>query len=406
MKKTAALFLLVFSAAVLRADILETAGVIFPVLENGAGVRGTAMAGAFSAVADSADAAYWNPAGLGLVKLPMATAAYNKWLVDSFYSDLLVAIPAGPGAIGGDLFYMGYGPFKRVDEYGAEAGANMNPYTFSALVSYGLKLSNNFYAGASARIASQGIDKGTDTGFAGNIGVLFKAGAFSAGLTGRNLGAAGSFSLPMNIKGGMAVELGSLQENRFIIEADGAYEMQGGLDASIGAEFIMSNLLALRGGYRLPVAEDNLTGLKGFTAGAGLRLGYLEFDYAFVPYGELGTAHMMSVSYTFGAPQTPPPEFARKTPDKKGAKSAAELDAMFIEAGKLENSGKLDAAGDKYREIISEDPAYADAYKRLGAVYVKQNQKPMAIKTFETYLKLRPTDKAVAKWLEKNNDQW
>ena len=45
--------------AMLLADIQETAGIIFPVLANGAGVRGTGMAGAFTAVADDAGAAYW-----------------------------------------------------------------------------------------------------------------------------------------------------------------------------------------------------------------------------------------------------------------------------------------------------------------------------------------------------------
>ncbi|MEK7744548.1 MAG: hypothetical protein AAB578_09205, partial [Elusimicrobiota bacterium] len=38
----------------------------------------------------------------------------------------------------------------------------------------------------------------------------------------------------------------------------------------------------------------------GITAGVGWVLGDLDLDYAFVPYGDLGISHRISVSWRFG----------------------------------------------------------------------------------------------------------
>jgi len=54
--------------------------------------------------------------------------------------------------------------------------------------------------------------------------------------------------------------------------------------------------LFVRGGVNLKNYSD-LGALGAFAGGFGLRLGALEFDYAFVPYGELGSTHRMEISW-------------------------------------------------------------------------------------------------------------
>ena len=54
----------------------------------------------------------------------------------------------------------------------------------------------------------------------------------------------------------------------------------------------------VRGGINLKNYSD-LGALGAFAGGFGLRLGALEFDYAFVPYGELGSTHRTEISWRF-----------------------------------------------------------------------------------------------------------
>jgi RNA polymerase sigma factor (sigma-70 family) len=75
-----------------------------------------------------------------------------------------------------------------------------------------------------------------------------------------------------------------------------------GLNA--GIEYMFNHLIALRVGYQTR-GQDLKTGsgsdpLTGITAGLGVRYGCLDFDYAFVPYNELGQTQRISLSFRFG----------------------------------------------------------------------------------------------------------
>jgi len=45
---------------------------------------------------------------------------------------------------------------------------------------------------------------------------------------------------------------------------------------------------------------------SGLTSGVGFRLGDLTMDYAFVPYGDLGLTHRISLSFKLGSIFSPP----------------------------------------------------------------------------------------------------
>ena len=55
---------------------------------------------------------------------------------------------------------------------------------------------------------------------------------------------------------------------------------------------------ALRGGYNTRTAGD-VTGFTGFSFGVGLNYDKVGFDYALVPFGDLGLTHRMSLSLHF-----------------------------------------------------------------------------------------------------------
>ena len=62
----------------------------------------------------------------------------------------------------------------------------------------------------------------------------------------------------------------------------------------------MTPRFALRGGYQFGHGADQLqNNIVGLSAGAGIRLGSLDLDYAFLPYGTLGDTHRVSVGWRF-----------------------------------------------------------------------------------------------------------
>ncbi|MEK7813754.1 MAG: OmpA family protein, partial [Candidatus Desantisbacteria bacterium] len=65
-------------------------------------------------------------------------------------------------------------------------------------------------------------------------------------------------------------------------------------------EYLLAHILALRAGIRSEVTSDKHGKSKGMTsgvtAGIGFRLGGIQLDYAYVPYGLLDVTHRVSLS--------------------------------------------------------------------------------------------------------------
>jgi hypothetical protein len=85
------------------------------------------------------------------------------------------------------------------------------------------------------------------------------------------------------------------------------------VDAELPAENVMSFAAGAQYEYALdkdislfPRAGYNsvseVTGFKGFTFGLGVRYKQFTFDYALVPYGDMGFVHKISVSVSIGIP--------------------------------------------------------------------------------------------------------
>ena len=60
------------------------------------------------------------------------------------------------------------------------------------------------------------------------------------------------------------------------------------------------SFLALRVGYQANLADNQIQGLTGLTAGIGVTYEGLGLDYAYLPYGDLDNTHRISLSYKFG----------------------------------------------------------------------------------------------------------
>jgi hypothetical protein len=315
MKKLTLVIALAIAAVSSYAAVNDSVSTIFPVLDMGAGARAMAMGEAFTAVSDDSSAIYWNAAGLGTVRKAEASLSYNKWFMDTMFSQFLIAVPLSAGTIGANLMYMNLGDVPVRDAFGATT-QDIFPYMLGGSLGYGISF-GAVSAGAALKIISQSVNNANNIGYAGDAGVLLKEGIFSAGLAIQNVGYSAGYDLPMNVKAGIALKVLDSQQHALLIAVDSQYLFRDALSLSAGAEYVYMDLLALRAGYKAGFGPINLDGLKGLSGGIGVKISNLDVDYAIVPYGDLGITQRVTLSFVFGGVAD------AKSPDKPDTKVQA-----------------------------------------------------------------------------------
>ena len=401
MKKAVLVTALLLMAAVTGAQVNDSAGIIFPLLDIGIGARALAMGEAFTAAADDVSSVFWNPAGLVKVKAIEVEITYNKWFMDSYYQSLLAAFPLTIGTIGFDIFYMGGGMFEQREESGVLLPEYLYPYSFGNTVSLAINTTENMHTGIGVKMMYQNIGDSGYFGAAIDMGIIVDFKKVSAGMMIQNLGIAGEFDLPVNIKGGVSFKPLEPGENTLIFSMDVEAIINDTVAIMAGAEYSYDDTVFARVGYKHKFTDLHIDGFSGLSFGAGLSAGLLRMQYAFVPYGDLGFTHRMSLVMNFGDREMKKKdEIAEEKAAEEEPEETVKFDTkkLFTEALDLEIRGKLKEAALKFTEIIKVEKNNDLAWKRLGFLYYRMNKKEYAIKCFETAIKIKP-NKALEHWL-------
>ncbi len=281
------------------------------------GARAEGMGRSYSAIADDANATWWNPAGLGFLKGSNAALMHSR-LVPSLANDVYFEYLAythefeGWGSLGFSTAYLTYGETRAVDENGVDLGG-FNSYEFVPEVTYGTRLTPNTAMGVGLKYIyvnlapewATGTGKpGTGKTFAADFGLLshFALGerkwfpAMSVGFVLSNLGPniafideAQSDPIARTAKLGVAgtvYDLAPLQVN-YSVDLDQPivnYSFPFGFDDTIvwgaGVELTYNNLISGRLGYY----DDSEGTIQDLTFGVGLSpIRGVRFDYASVP---------------------------------------------------------------------------------------------------------------------------
>jgi len=276
-------------------------------LKIGVGASPVGMGEAYVAVADDANTVYWNPAGLNNISQPEITAMHNEWFENIRYEFLGYVQPTrkyGNFGIGFILLHMGKINRTREDEaglYGGEGGT-FNVSDKSFIFAYGRKITDDISSGISLKIIQQinADARGTGVGF--DLGCLYKMPVdnLMAGLSIQNIGPAikiekEQFALPLNIKLGLSYKI----RQTFLLAIDLNQPVDNYLNIGLGSECWFKNIFALRIGYKYQSGANDLGSSSGLRIGCGFRWRNYGVDYAFVPYGELGNTHRISLHVKF-----------------------------------------------------------------------------------------------------------
>ena len=281
-------------------------------LKIASGARGAALGEAYAALADDAFALDWNPAGLINIKKNSLVMMHSPYLAGSFVDYAAYAETAGEvGSWGVSFKYMNYGKIDRTDSSGLTLGT-FSPYDTAVnvgfacyITGFNLDPEQRFVLGATGKFVKSKIfsDDNTVSADIGlNLPYMFDN-RFRMSLVAQNIMGTLRYDkeeapLPLILRLGTLTRLGDY----LALTADIVAQRDGLPFAAIGAEVsvpVGGDLdLALRAGANTRAVAD-LGGLRNVALGGGVRAGGYRLDYAFSPFGDLGTVHRLSAGLTF-----------------------------------------------------------------------------------------------------------
>jgi hypothetical protein len=325
----------------------------------GAGARGTALGGAFSAIATDPSALYYNPAGIALMSRPAAMVGTYDYVAETRYSWGGIAFPFSGGARSIGIQVGTFG-FKDQPVYTAEQpDGTGSVYSVSETVvglTFAQNFSDRFAAGMTAKGIFDNLGEANGKAFAVDFGTNFHSElsghpirfAFTVQNIGSNLSYGGSalqvtsprdsipgeqpvpqnpqpaqfrtkdFPLPIAFRVALAYDLLSAESSRLTIISDFNQPNNNSAGFSAGGEWSSQRLggsafgFAARGSYSYQPA-NNLSpidpsqtalsdeeNLQGLALGGGLSYNTGNFnlglDYAWKYLGVLGGTNFFSVT--------------------------------------------------------------------------------------------------------------
>ena len=403
------------STAARAQTVYNTASLAVPLVNLEGSARDLAMGSAFVGVADDASAVFFNPAGLTALKNPEIALHHNSYLAGTFQETLNAGFPAGDaGGIAFALDYIGWGNLDLRDAVGTAQGSYADS-DIGFTAAWGKEWLGGFSVGLALRGVQQKVVNDLYASLSGDIGILWQpAPRLRLGAAALNLGppvAGSSLASQFNGGGSYLWVLGSPKTT--LLTALSVSAIPGG-EGSVqaGAEGTLEGKWSLRAGYQVPFQDPQTGGLTGFTAGAGMKLGALALDYAYVPFGDLGTSNRISLSFQFDLPkevvkvqvQVPvtvvQPVLA--SPNSKDVEVHFKINTdPLAEGQELEKEGKTIEAARDYVDALKADPQNDRLWAALGRLYYQLGKKTYAIQCFENALKLKPQDATLKDWLEK-----
>jgi tetratricopeptide (TPR) repeat protein len=260
----------------------------------GGGARPLAMGDAYVALADDSSSVFWNPAGLARMDFPGLNYMYNQWFIDIKHQYFDFGYPTDNGTFGGSYSLLDSGDIQGYDAGGSmeavfKAQDSALSFCWSRMVNDRLSI------GVNLKSFSESLENYSATSTALDLGLLFDidpSWRFGAAL--QNVGSPLKFvaeqtPLPQTYRLGLAHKRGFFDDD---ISLAFDYVSSAGSNSSLnfGGEYLFRNLLALRAGSS-----------KGaLRAGVGLMSGQFGLDYAYLSHADLGAAHQVSISYSFG----------------------------------------------------------------------------------------------------------
>jgi len=301
-------------AAALGAGSKGTSGAQF--LEIGPGARPAAMGGAFAGIADDVHAVYYNPAGLANLQHVEVTGMDDQYFQGVNYDFAAVAVPLlsfkkdaiqdknAYGVLGFSIYNLSLGniPTQGTTESASPTGTIASQDLAYAL-SYGYSPRGSDLAfGATAKYVTSELGGYNASAFAADAGALYRREAWTLGAGLRNMGPGYGFAgqtdpMPLLFYAGGGYQI----TKRWLGSVEIDAPRDNDLVFAVGTEYVhpFTDKIsgALRAGYNS--GNTDAGSFSGVSLGGGITYGNFSFDYAFIPFGDLGNTSRYSLVVKF-----------------------------------------------------------------------------------------------------------
>lgn len=281
-----------------------------PFLNFSPGARPAALGEAYAGVSGDALAGAWNPAAFATVRHQEVSVQHLIWFEDVVYNSLMFGTRAGRNfGVGVQAGLLRSGDIKVIKEIPSGVMGVPDMTTDNGSVSsndlvVGLsgawRWKPDLALGLTAKVIDDAISSDHATAVAGDAGALWTKNKLGVGVAVQNVGSRiKNDPLPAILRAGVAWAL--VPGGVGMLEADYPLDRRQ-VRAGLGAEYLFFDFITARAGYRYGPAGD--IGSRTVTAGLGLKHevgdATLLVDYAFMPGGELGQAHRLSLRFVRG----------------------------------------------------------------------------------------------------------
>lgn len=280
------------------------AGADIAVLNAGVGARPLGMGGAFTSIADNADAPYWNPAGLSQIQSHEVTSMQARLSADTDYYYLSYAAKFLNGAIGISWIQMSLGNISQTtttDAFNEVITTGVFSYFSNAyLLSYGFEVSKNISLGITGKYLTSDMGQiagAQSQGYSITPGILLRITQYTLPIAigfkldelfnEQKWGTSTIERSPPKARIGVSTKDPAFLPKGTKVALDVSQTLKNGFqpEAALGLEW-ESDGLSLRGG----LMDSQLT------AGAGFESGMARLDYAYVEDSALSKSNVHRIS--------------------------------------------------------------------------------------------------------------
>lgn len=273
--------------------------------------RGAALSGSVVALEKDLASIYFNPAVLSSQENGSFTATFLKHVVDINSGNIIYNFGDSfeGGKLAANINFTNYGSFEYADYVGRSG--TFGGSDISLGVTYSNMIDSNFYYGVTPKFIYLTLEQNSSIAFALDGGLIYKLadGRTNIGLSvlhaGTQLKRIGSNNepLPTDIRLGFNHRLKGLPilfNLSFVRMADNAESIGDRLkNIAVGAEIYLGKYIDARVGFDNQLhsqANDNNKGMSGVSAGLGIKLENLNFDYGFSQYGPAASLHRITIT--------------------------------------------------------------------------------------------------------------
>lgn len=279
-------------------------------LKIGLGARAIGMGEAVTAVVDGVEGMFWNAGALSKISKFEATFMRLNYLEGISLNNLAYGQKIkNYGVVGLFIEALTTGEIGKtdIDAYGnlVEQGDSFKAGSLIVGLGYSWQVGKKQGLGATIKGISSSIDTETARGYALDLGWIYDLREnMRLGAAIQNLGTKLKYvgegdKLPLRIKLGIGHRLIQSPLNKLILGLDVISETgEGRYHLNSGLEYSFREIASVRVGYNTD-RVSSLGSKAGFSLGAGLKFSQYSIDYGFVPYGDLGDSHRLSLGAKF-----------------------------------------------------------------------------------------------------------